>query len=171
MFAQESGLTPDAIDNLRRKGFTQRQIAAMYGVSDSAVSAMKRRYAKEISYRTKREIANELFPFRYIQTRFTEAGIYHRLRDHGHYMVGGEDELSYERLKNLGGFYDRLKEYDLVVEYDPSIKPNISAKYGGFAYRDREPSDGDLIIRMNKHTDITDKNRNIWTLPNKRPLE
>ena len=53
-----------------------------------------------------------------------------------------------------------------VVKFDPSIPPipGVSNK-GGWAYRQRTPTDEDLLIRVNEYTDLTEQGRGIWRLP------
>ena len=54
----------------------------------------------------------------------------------------------------------------MVLEFDPNIPPipGVSSK-GGWAYRERLPEDGDLLIRVNEFTNITDKGCDIWRFP------
>ncbi len=66
----------------------------------------------------------------------------------------------------LAAFHNRLRDGHLVVEFDPDIpaEPGVSNK-GGFALRPRLPADGDLMIRVNEHTTLTDEGREVWALP------
>ena len=64
------------------------------------------------------------------------------------------------------GLHTKLREGNLVVEYDPAIPPEPGfAKYGGFALRPRTEADGNLMFRVNEHTTVTDFAREVWQLP------
>ncbi|EFV12962.1 hypothetical protein HMPREF9336_02219 [Segniliparus rugosus ATCC BAA-974] len=73
-----------------------------------------------------------------------------------------------DKLSRLRGFYRRLNS--LVVEYDPNILPipGVSTN-GGWAYRSRETSDSNLLIRINDYTKLTEEGFNIWRLPDQEP--
>jgi hypothetical protein len=69
----------------------------------------------------------------------------------------------------LRAFYRKLKAEGLVLEYDPSPPvPGVSNK-GGFTFRERTPTDGDLLIRVNEFTLLTDEGRAIWRYPPQDP--
>jgi hypothetical protein len=74
--------------------------------------------------------------------------------------------MSADKRKRLAAFHNRLHDGHLVVEFDPDIppEPGVSNK-GGFALRPRLPKDGDLMIRVNEHTTLTDEGREVWALP------
>jgi hypothetical protein len=75
--------------------------------------------------------------------------------------------MGFVKLNLLKGFYDRLKAQ--VVEFDPALPPSEGISEGGFAYRQRVESDGDLLIRVNQHTHLSDEGRKIWRLPDVMP--
>jgi hypothetical protein len=56
-----------------------------------------------------------------------------------------------------------------VLEFDPNIPPipGVSNK-GGWAFRERKPEDGDLLIRVNEFTNLTEEGKLIWRFP---PIE
>jgi hypothetical protein len=56
-----------------------------------------------------------------------------------------------------------------VLEFDPNIPPipGVSNK-GGWAFRERKPEDGDLLIRVNEFTNLTEEGKLIWRIP---PIE
>src|SRR5690606_39293394 len=56
-----SGLTPAMIEALKRRGYNQKQIAEMYGISRQRVSQIKYKWANY--YKSPRERAKEIFPF------------------------------------------------------------------------------------------------------------
>jgi hypothetical protein len=88
------------------------------------------------------------------------------MRDHGEYAATGGKGMSKDKLDRLRSFYRKLRTENLVLEFDPSIEPipGVSSR-GGFAFRERTEADGDLLIRVNGHTFMTDEARMIWRLP------
>ncbi|PFW99016.1 hypothetical protein CJ469_05616 [Nocardia farcinica] len=78
--------------------------------------------------------------------------------------------MSEARIKRLRTFYRKLIENNWVVEYDPNLPPveGVSSK-GGWAYRPREEKDGNLIIRVNEYTTLTDYARTVYVLPDVVP--
>jgi hypothetical protein len=91
------------------------------------------------------------------------------MRDHAEYMAVGPKCLTKSKRERLRALYRKLGT-DKVLEFDPRIppQPGITNK-GGFAYRDREPGDGDLIIRVNEYTDLTEQGRMLWRFPPELP--
>ncbi len=150
------------IEELKRKGYNQSDIARMFDVSRQAVSYHKVTYNGS---RTTREEVGDHFPW----TMPVEVGRQspaRRLRDHGEYMATGGKGMSEDKLKRLRAFYKKLKDEDLVLEYNPDFKPVKGfANKGGFRLQPRRPSDGDLLIRKNKHTRLTQEGRMIWRFP------
>ena len=72
------------------------------------------------------------------------------------------------KLSRLRTFYAKLR--DNAVEFDPVLPPEPGfANRGGFALRVRVDADGDLLIRVNEHTNLTEKGRTIWRLPETLP--
>lgn len=96
--------------------------------------------------------------------------LFQLLRYHAEYMLTNGEGMSEDLLKRLRSFYRRLKDEDLVVEYDPNIppEPGVSPQ-GGFAYRQRRKSDRGLLIRVNGHTNITEQGRDLWVFPDQEP--
>lgn len=154
------------IEELKNQGYTQSDIARMFGVTRQAVSWWKHTYGGTL---TPREIVHQNWPWEIPQIR-SRASAYRRLRDHGEYMATGGKGMSFDALRRLRGFYKKLRDGDLVVEYHPDLppEPGVSA-HGGFAFRKRRKSDGDLIIRVNEHTTLTDEGRSIWVFPPNDP--
>ena len=70
------------------------------------------------------------------------------------------------KLQRLRSFYQRLRDENIVVEFDPEIPPieGVSVA-GGFAYRTRRKSDVDLLVRKNDHTFLTKEGLMIWRFP------
>ena len=148
------------IEDLKRKGYNQTQIAEMFDVTRAAVSWHKVTYN---GTKTPREIVMESFPWT-VPSAMTQCSAYRRLRDHGEYMATGGKGMKFDRVQRLQGFYKTMQDH--VLEFDPEIPPQPGfAKHGGFALRPRTPQDGDLLIRVNKHTTLSDEGRMIWRLP------
>jgi hypothetical protein len=159
-------LSISAIEALKAKGHSQSDIARMFGVTRQAVSWHKHTYGGAL---TPRETVNRTFPWQVIQLH-TKASAYRRMRDHGEYMATGGKGMSYDKLSRLRSFYKKLREENLVLEYDPNLPPEPGvALHGGFAYRRRRKSDGDLLIRLNEHTNLSEEGRMVWRFPPKDP--
>lgn len=162
-------LSLSVIEDLKRKGFNQSQIALMFPspvragpVSRQAVSYHKNRYGGTM---TPREIVGQHWPFK-VPAEMSQTAPYKRLRDHGEYFATGGKGMSRDQLNRLRAFYRKLRDEGLVVEFDPAIPPipGVSNK-GGWAYRPRKPKDDDLLIRVNEHTHLTEYGKRIWRFP------
>ena len=167
METYESGLTIGTIRQLKDQGFNQSEIAEMWGVTRQAVSKMWQKYDGTPTIRQK---VAEALPFK-VADQFNRAYPLQELRDHAEYMiVGNVDRFSDIRRNRLTSFYKKLRDEDLVVEYDPAIPPDPGVcKTGGFAYRPREPRDGDLMIRVNEYTNLTEYGETLWKFPSQEP--
>ncbi|WP_233147988.1 XRE family transcriptional regulator [Mycobacterium sp. IS-836] len=155
-------LTPAIIDDLKRKGFNQSQIGQMYGVTRQHVSWVKRTYGGQL---TPREQIMREWPFK-VPVAMGNTSPFKRLRDHGEYIATNGVGMSADKVQRLRSFYRKLRDEHLVLEFDPCIPPipGVSSR-GGWAYRPRIKEDGDLLIRVNEHTTLTDAGRRIWRLP------
>lgn len=151
------------VEDLKRKGFNQSEIAEMYGVTRQYVSWIKKTYGGTL---TPREQVLQAWPFVVSQPQGQTAP-FKRLRDYGEWVATGGKGMSPDKLDRLRGFVRMLREENLVVEYDPEIPPidGVSGTSGGWAYRKRRKSDKDLLVRVNEHTHMTDEGRQIWRLP------
>lgn len=154
------------IEALKNQGMNQSQIAELFNISKQAVSYHKVTYN---GTRTPREVVLDNFPWQ-VPMYMSQTSPYRRLRDHGEYMATGGKGMTEDKLKRLRAFYRKLRDEDVVIEFDPSIPPTpgVSNK-GGFAFRPRRKTDGDLLIRVNEHTTLTREGRLIWCFPPKEP--
>lgn len=160
--AQLPDLTKEVIEQLKAKGFSQSDIAAMYGVTRQAVSWHLKTYGGTLSTR---QIVNEAWPWK-TGHGHDKAVPYKRLRDHGEFMQTGGQGMNEDKLKRLRSWWKKLRDENLVVEFDPSIPPIKGlSPHGGFAYRDRTLEDDDLLIRLNEHTTLTEEGEMIWCWP------
>lgn len=155
-------LSISVIEELKAKGFTQSDIARLYGVTRQAVSWHKHTYNGTL---TPREVVLQNFPWK-VSALQSRCSAFRRLRDHGEYIATGGKGMSKDKLDRLRGFYKVLRDEKKVLEYDPSIPPiDGFASEGGFALRPRTKRDGDLLIRVNEHTEMTREGRMIWRFP------
>jgi len=160
--SSDNKLTLAIIEALKGKGLNQTEIAEMYGVTRQYVSWIKHTYGGRL---TPREQVMEEWPFQ-VPVRMGNTSPFKRLRDHGEYVATGGYGMSHDKLSRLRGWYRKLRDENLVLEFDPNIPPIEGVSYaGGWAYRKRRQSDGDLLIRVNEHTHITEKGRMIWRFP------
>ena len=164
-------LTPGLVDELRKRvnpetgrPYTLTEIGNMFGVSRQYVFKLKKRG----TYRSPREVIMESWPWDNIPPEQQNA-TYHILRDHLEYVATQGKHMQDWKLSQLRDFYERLDRRGWVVEYSPDIGPNEHAENGGFTYRERKLSDAGLIIRQNRVTKLTDKDRVVWRFPPKRP--
>lgn len=150
------------IEELRRKGFNQTEIADMHGVSRQAVSWHKTTYG---GAKTTRQIVNKAWPWQ-TTAQHGKASPFQRLRDHGEFIASGGREMSDFKRGRHAAWLKMMRENDFVLEFDPNIPPTAGVSpAGGFAYRKRDPqTDGfDLLIRVNEFTNLTPEGRRLWS--------
>lgn len=159
-------LTLSSIEELRRKGYNQSEIAEMHGVSRQAVSWHKVVYGGSL---TPRQIVGKSWPWK-TSDLHGRSKAYQRLRDLGEFAATGGKGMSEEKLSRLRAWLRFMREHNYVLEFDPELPrvPGVSP-YGGFAYRKRRKTDGDLLIRVNEHTDLSEEGKMIWRFPPREP--
>jgi hypothetical protein len=164
--ANDAKLSLSIVEDLKNKGFTQSDIAEMFGVTRQYVSWIKHTYGGQM---TPREVVLQHFPFE-VSARQSQSAPYRRLRDHGEYVATQGKGMSQDKLQRLRTFYRKLREDNVVLEFDPSIPPipGVSNK-GGWAFRGRVSADEDLLIRVNGFTRLTEEGRMIWRFPPREP--
>lgn len=160
-------LSLSIIEALKAQGLTQSAIAGLFGVTRQAISYWVRTYNGK---RTPRQaVLEDHYPFK-VPTEMSAAPQNRLLRDHGSLWAAGKKSLSKEQLARLRSFYAKLRDENLVVEFDPDIPPEPGvAGTGGWAYRDRKPSDEDYLIRINEYTNITEDGETIWRFLDEEP--
>lgn len=155
-------LTLAIVEALKNRGLSQSEIARQYGVTRQYVSWIKRTYGGKL---TPRETIRQHWPFE-VPANMGNTSPFKRLRDHGEYIATWGVGMKDYKLERLRAFYKKLREGDLVVEFDPNIPPIPGvSNAGGWAYRQRLPEDRDLLIRLNEYTTLTDDGRNLWRFP------
>lgn len=161
-----SGLTIGIVRQLREQGMNFAEIGREFGVTRQNVSRLWRHYDGSL---TNRQRAVAAVPFQ-VPAKFNRAYPLQLLRDHAEHVMFGSERFGVERRTRLRSFYKKLRDENVVVEYDPNIPPDPGvSSAGGFAYRQREPRDGDLLIRVNEHTHLTEYGETIWTFPPQDP--
>lgn len=155
------------IEELQEKGWTQSDIARLFGVSRQAVSWHKRTYNGQRTLR--QQVLEDHFPWK-VSKEQERCSACRRLREHGEYYATGGEGMSEDKLSRLRGFYRTIRRDDVVLEHDPNLPPiDGFASMGGFRWCKRQKSDRDLLIRVNEYTTLTDEGRKIWRLPRKDP--
>ncbi|WP_232852549.1 hypothetical protein [Nocardia acididurans] len=155
-----SDFTRESVAALLEQGLTKAEIGRLFGVSRQAVlhkspaRYIRPTYAVEATY-----------PWR-VETRFQSAPPYARTRGHAKVMAHGWKSLSAVQKSRLESWYTFLKNLNVVVEYDPEQPPLKGiASTGGWRYVPRTKADGELIIRINEHTLLTDGALRSWVFP------
>jgi predicted transcriptional regulator len=157
---RKTDLTPAQIAEyrIRNPHITQEQIAEMHGITPSRVSQIKHSAG---GYRTPREIVMDHYPWT-VGREFTDQTIRQYTAHHLEYMATRGKGMSQRQLTRLRQFYQRMRKYDWVVEFNPEA--------GGFSYQKRTESDEDLIIRVNKFTaPLSAEGRLLWRYPPEIP--
>lgn len=157
-------LTPEVWRQLNAQNVTNSEIARRFSIEPSAVSNMLRYYGIE----KPQTRAQKMWPWKIEGPDLLHAAACEHLRRHVAWMTDGRKGMSMIRKRRLWNFYSRLCDDRKVVEFDPDIPPikGVSSA-GGWAYRDRELRDEDLIIRVNKLIvpEIDDEFREFWSIP------
>lgn len=166
MIIGDTTLTLSVIEALKSQGMTEAEIARQFGVTRQAVSWHVHTYGGTM---TPQQIVLKHFPFA-VKDAQQDCSIYQRLRDHGAYYATGGKGMSEDRIKRLRWFYNKLRRNNWVIEFDPDLPPIEGvSKCGGWAYRERTPADGDLLIRVNKYTNLTEYGQEIWRFLDEEP--
>lgn len=163
------GITIQMIEDYLRRGYSYTQMADELGVSKQAISDCRRRYGHVY---TLREEALKHFPWDLPNTagpHMNDQWAYRNARNHAEFVFTNGEGMPEESIERLRWFYKKLRTENVVLEYDPNIPPHEGMAHGGFAYRPRIDEDGDLIIRDNRYTNITEDGRYIWTFPAREP--
>ncbi|MEO6733774.1 MAG: hypothetical protein ABIN01_21300 [Ferruginibacter sp.] len=146
---------------------TQVEIARMYGVSPTTVSYHKRQGGAQ--FRSPREAAMESFPWPEMDKKFKTGAPYQRVTWHLEYAVSGGRGMTPYKSRELRNWYEKLAKYNVVLEFDPNLAPHPGVLSGGWQYAPRRESDGNLLIRENAYTTLTDESREIWRIPDELP--
>lgn len=144
------------------KGWSQQQIADYKGVSKAAVSRFFHDHPELLS---PRQTVGMHFPWK-VPSALQACAPYKRMRDHAEWVATNGEGMTFTRKRLLRSWHRKLREGNLVLEFDPNIPPDPGvSKPGGFAYRSRVPSDNELLIRVNEYTDLSAEGRELFRLP------
>jgi len=155
-------LSTSVIEQLKSKGFSQSEIAAIYGVTRQAVSWNLKTYGSALSTR---QIVNQAWPWKTGLGHDTTVP-YKRLRDHGEFVRTEGKGMSDDKVKRLRSWWRRLRDENIVVEFDPTLPPIKGVSpHSGFAHRPRTVEDGDLLIWVNTYATLTKDGEMIWRWP------
>lgn len=156
-------LTASDILRYLRQGKTQAEIAEIFGVTPAYVSKIKTGAGIVLSAR---EEVRRYWPWK-VPAGLQDMSIPKRLRDHLEYFATRGRGMRRDALVRLRSFYQKLFDNNLVVEFHPDIPPNSDAKHGGWIFRPRVDTDGDLMIRVNEVTNLPDMGDVVWRLPDR----
>lgn len=143
-------------------GMFYAEIGSVFGVSRQAVYDLLTRTGGVP--KTPRHRAKNALPWD-IHGEMVNAAQYQNILRHLEAQQGGLARMSKEKRRKLRGFYRTLSEHNVVVRFDPSLPPLPGQAYGGFEYVPRKESDGNLIVRVDKHTKLPRNGRELWALP------
>lgn len=156
------------IEQLRRIGYNQAEIARLHGVTRQAVSWQKQTYG---GLDTPRQVVNKSWPWETSHAH-SRTKTYQNLRSHGEFMLTGGRGMSEDKRQRLEAWWRKLRRENVVLEFDPNLPPETGvSSVGGFAYRPRLVADGDLLIRINEFTNLTEHGKTLWCWPPEHSLQ
>lgn len=155
-----SPLTPDLVMFLMNNGHRQVDIAREYHVSRQYIHKL----AKDAGYASPIAIVRENLPWD-VDPEFSRNATFVALRLIGHEVVAPGKMIDESRAR-ANGLLKRLKQFNVVVDYDPSYPPVIGlTNTPGFAYLPREAQDEDFIVKIRPGVRITPLGNKIWRMP------
>lgn len=160
-------LTKDVVNQLLKKGWTKTEIAQAYGTTRQAVQWHYNQLQNP--YRDPRKVALDALPWKDMPHSHKRARPHVLIADHLEYVHTKGKDMSEDRLRRLSRFYEKLLDRGIVIAYDPEQPPTLNNKFGGWLEIPREERDEDLVIRIDGHTQIPEKDRDLWRIPKKRP--
>lgn len=133
---KEWGVLPDAavLRRLRNQGMTYKEIAELYGVTESGVWRAFDRADLIKSRPTYRNVV----PWK-VDRKFSQTAIMKHLRTmakmQAELPVGHEDERS------LTEWLDDMQRDNVILAYHVDAPPNAASEAGGFYYTERNPDE------------------------------
>ncbi|MBT2263518.1 hypothetical protein [Rhodococcus erythropolis] len=92
------------------------------------------------------------------------------VRSHVRFIATGGVGMRAFELGALRDFYDILREFDSVLEYDPQVRPLRGFCFdGGFRLMTRSTADRNLVIRLNDYTILQAADPALWSIPERMP--
>lgn len=154
-------LSPELVMYLLDNGYRQVDIAHEYKVSRQYIHKL----AKDAGYTSPITTVQENLPWS-VDPKFSRNATLVALRLVGHERVA-PGKMTDDSRARANGLLKRLRQFDVVVDYDPSYPPIIGlTNTPGFAYVPREEQDDDFIIRIKPGVKITPLGNKIWRMPN-----
>ena len=153
-------LSPSLVIYLMDNGYRQVDIAREYGVSRQYIH----RLAKDAGYISPTTTVLENLPWD-VDPEFARNSTLIAFRLVGHNAVA-PGKLTLESQERANGLIRRLRQYDTVVDYNPSYPPVVGlTSLPGFAYLPRTEEDEDFIMKIRPGVRITPLGDKIWRLP------
>lgn len=153
-------LSPDLVMYLLDNGYRQVDIAREYKVSRQYIHKL----AKEGGYISPIATVQDNMPWD-VDPELSRNSTFVALRLVGHERVA-PGKLIDESRARANGLLKRLRQFNVVVDYDPDYPPIIGlTNTPGFAYVPREESDEDFIIKIKPGVRITPLGDKIWRMP------
>lgn len=150
------------IQALLNKGLTRTEVAKVIGITTAGVSW----HLRQAGVETTAERLRAALPWD-VHMPVVKAAQFRAVKAHLEFWETQGDGMSRDKLVRLRAFYTQLTDFSMVVRYDPEIPPRPGQVYGGFEYVPREDADGDLILRIDDHTQVPDEDREKWVLPDR----
>ena len=155
-----SGLTSDLVLYYMSKGRRQVDIAEEFGVSRQYVHNL----AKRGGYESPITTVTENMPWEVDSDHYRHP-IYMAMRLVGHLALA-PDNLTIESVERAEGLINRLRTFDVVVDYNPVYPPMPGVTgHTGFAYLPRTSEDEDFIMKVRPGVRITPLGSEIWRMP------
>ena len=153
-------LSPDLVMYLMDNGFRQADIAREYKVSRQYIHKL----AKDAGYISPISTVKSNMPWE-VEPEFNNNSTLVALRLVGHERVA-PGKMTHESRARANGLLKRLRQFDVVVDYDPDYPPIIGlTNTPGFAYVPREDRDENFIIKIKPGVNITPLGDRIWRMP------
>ena len=158
-----SRFTVEDYEYYKSQGYSQVEMAREAGVSPQYVSKVKRSAGDK--FLSARQIVLAEYPWKVPSSHHQERPN-RRLRDHAELMAVGKEGLEGWKLRLLYHWYAKLREENVVVRFTPLGAGSSGGSFTrAFDYVRRQASDGELLIRVDDNTRMTDVGRLIWRFP------
>lgn len=155
-----SPLSPELVMYLMDNGFRQADIAREYKVSRQYIHKL----AKDAGYISPISTVQDNMPWD-VDPAFSRNSTFVAFRLVGHARVA-PGKLVGPSIERANGLLKRLRQFNVVVDYDPDYPPIIGlTNTPGFAYVQREDTDEDFIMRVKPGVRITPLGDKIWRMP------
>lgn len=153
-------LSPELVIYMMENGYRQVEIAREYNVSRQYIHQL----AKQAGYTSPITTVQENLPWD-VDPALTKNATFVAFRLIGHEMVA-PGKLTNESRERANGLMKRLRQFDVVIDYDPSYPPIMGlTNTPGFAYLPRTASDENFLMKIKPETRVTPLGEKIWRMP------